>query len=338
MMQSFLPTMRHASRRVDRRGMDWNSSSLSFITGRRIHTSRPLRYAHPAEKTLLYPPTVSSNLIFYSPPKDGSPPYTLINADPATGRIGNWEPDHHDVEIENLRGKERSATLDTNGFQFFQGSPDHTSFMDEEEIKRQYYPEGVELVKRLTGARRVVPFDHTIRRHHPGEIDDAPSKRQPVPQVHVDQTPQSAVARVHKHLPAADVQSLLDRRFQIINLWRPIDHPALDWPLALCDYTSIDRETDVVPITLKYPDRDGETYGVKYSPRQKWKYLRGMGPDEFVLIKCFDSRDDGRTAVFTPHTAFQDPSTPEDAPFRESIELRLLVFYGDQLRTQSKMY
>ena len=41
----------------------------------------------------------------------------------------------------------------------------------------------------------------------------------------------------------------------------------------------------------------------------------------------YDSRDDGETAVFTSHTAFEDSSIPEGAPLRESIELRLLVFY-----------
>jgi hypothetical protein len=41
----------------------------------------------------------------------------------------------------------------------------------------------------------------------------------------------------------------------------------------------------------------------------------------------FDSVQDGSVAVLTPHTAFEDPSTPKDAPLRESIELRALVFY-----------
>ena len=46
-------------------------------------------------------------------------------------------------------------------------------------------------------------------------------------------------------------------------------------------------------------------------------------------IRSFDSKDDGRTAILTPHTAFDDASKPEGAPLRESIELRLLVFYDD---------
>ena len=105
--------------------------------------------------------------------------------------------------------------------------------------------------------------------------------------MHVDQTRASAIARVHRHLPPTDATTLLSRRFQIINLWRPIRYPALDHPLALCDYRSIDTKEDLVPSTLKYPDRDGETYGVKYNPNHRWKYVRGMTPDEVVLIKWY---------------------------------------------------
>jgi hypothetical protein len=32
-------------------------------------------------------------------------------------------------------------------------------------------------------------------------------------------------------------------------------------------------------------------------------------------------------AVRTPHTAFVDPQTPPDAPGRQSIEVRCLIFY-----------
>lgn len=78
---------------------------------------------------------------------------------------------------------------------------------------------------------------------------------------------------------------LLKHRFQIINLWRPISHPALDYPLALCDYRSIDSDKDLVPTTLKFPERDGETFSVQYNPAHRWKYVRGMKPDEIVLIK-----------------------------------------------------
>lgn len=273
--------------------------------------------------------TVSAELVYFVPPADGAKPWTDINSDIRRDGGRNWTKATHKVEIENLRGKEDTVSLDTTGFGYFRRPQKYTSFRDDAEIEREYYPESIALVKEITGASRVVPFDHTIRRHRPGEVDDGPTKRQPVPFVHVDQTAESSAARVRRHLPESDVPELLKRRFQIINLWRPIDHAAWDWPLALCDYRSIDVNNDLVPTTLKYPDRDGETLSVKFNPNHKWKYLKGMEPDEFVLIKCFDSKNDGKTAILTPHTAFDDPSKPEGAPLRESIELRLLVFYDE---------
>jgi hypothetical protein len=102
--------------------------------------------------------------------------------------------------------------------------------------------------------------------------------------VHVDQTTAAAIARVHRHLPAADAPKLLEGRFQIINLWRPIQNPAYDWPLALCDYSTVDQK-DLVPSRLIYQDREGETFNVRHNPSHQWYYVRGMRPEEYVLIK-----------------------------------------------------
>jgi len=49
--------------------------------------------------------------------------------------------------------------------------------------------------------------------------------------------------------------------------------------------------------------------------------------DEAILIKCYDSAEDGR-ARFTAHSAFEDPTAPADVLPRESIELRTLVFHA----------
>ncbi|KII85475.1 hypothetical protein PLICRDRAFT_56712 [Plicaturopsis crispa FD-325 SS-3] len=272
--------------------------------------------------------TTTAKLSYFEPPLDGSRPYNNINAGSNGYNDSNWvRAVKEDIPVENLRGREDSVTLDTAGFQFYRSPAKHTSFRNDDEIEREYYPESIELIKKLTGASRVVLFDHTIRRRRPGEIDDGPTKRQPVALVHVDQTPESAANRVRRHLPADDVPTLLSKRFQIINLWRPIGHAALDWPLALCDFRSVDVKNDLVPVALIYPDREGETFGVKYNAGHRWKYLRGMEPDEVALIKCFDTVQEDGTAWLTPHTGFEDPSTPEGAPLRESIELRALVFY-----------
>jgi hypothetical protein len=116
-------------------------------------------------------------------------------------------------------------------------------------------------------------------------------------------------------------------RVQIVNVWRPLRGPVQDAPLAVCHAPSV-APADLVPSDLVYPHRTGETYSVTYNPAHRWFYLRGMGTDEALLLKCYDSKTDGR-ARFTPHTAFDDPTAPADAPPRESIELRTLVFHRE---------
>ncbi|KAF5363159.1 hypothetical protein D9758_008342 [Tetrapyrgos nigripes] len=277
---------------------------------------------------LIQPSFVSATLNFFAPPSDGSRPSVDISLPVPKP---NYKNEPHVVEIENLRGNESSVSLDTAGFQFYNEAAKHKSFKNDEEIKREYYPESIELIKRLTGASRVVLFDHTVRRRRPGDSGADPAKRQPAAVVHGDQTARAARNRVLRHLPESESGELLKHRYQIINLWRPISHAALDWPLALADYRSIDTEKGLTPVAFVRPDREEnrETMGVSYNPGLKFKYLKGMTPDEIVLIKCYDSKDDGSVSIMTPHTAFEDPTTPSDAPFRESIELRALVFYED---------
>ncbi len=50
---------------------------------------------------------------------------------------------------------------------------------------------------------------------------------------------------------------------------------------------------------------------------------RACARDEAIVFKVYDSEKDGR-ARFTPHTSFDDPTTPPGAPPRQSIEARAL--------------
>ena len=125
-----------------------------------------------------------------------------------------------------------------------------------------------------------------IRRRRPGMIDNGPLNRQPVPFVHVDQTIESAIARFGRHLPSDQVEALLQGRFQVVNMWRPISHPAVDWPLALCDYRSLNVDEDLMEVMLKFADgSEAKNYSVKYNPNHRWVYKSAMEPEDFVLFK-----------------------------------------------------
>lgn len=178
-----------------------------------------------------------------------------------------------------------------------------------------------------TGASKVFIFDHTIRRPPSGGDDAAKAAatlRGPVQRVHVDQSYKAAPKRVTHHLPD-EADRLLKGRFQIINLWRPIKTIRKD-PLGVADAASV-PDSDLVPVQLVYPDRVGETLTVLPNENHRWFYLKEQQPDEVLLIKCFDSKTDGR-ARRVPHSAFVDESTINEEA-RESIEVRSLVFHPD---------
>jgi len=231
-----------------------------------------------------------------------------------------------EVEIRDVRPLAETLSLEQEGFQLLSAPTRLKDFDDEEAIRTQYYDEAIELLKTQTGATRVVVFDHTIRRRIPGAVERAKGvPRQPVPRVHNDYTVKSGPQRV-RDLLGDEAEELLKKRFAVINVWRPIRGPVLDAPLAITDASTI-AEGDLVATDLVYPDRTGEIYYVKFNPDHKWFYAPAMRNDEVLLIKCYDSINDGR-ARFVPHSAFVDPTTPAGAPPRESIELRTLVFFG----------
>jgi len=112
------------------------------------------------------PTSASANLSFFIEPEDGSKAYSRTTINPKTGqRDSNYRREERQVVIENLRGKEDTVSLDTTGFQYYKEPAKHTSFANDEEIKREYYPESIELIKKLTGASRVVLFDHSTSFH-----------------------------------------------------------------------------------------------------------------------------------------------------------------------------
>ena len=140
--------------------------------------------------------------------------------------------------------------------------------------------------------------------------------------MHIDQTYEAAVKRVHQLL-GADAPRLLQGRVRLVNLWRPIAHTVHHSPLGLSDWRTLDAR-DLVPVQYYYPDRTGATFSVRYNPAHRWWYLAQQTPAEVTLIKCYDSETD--RARLTPHTAFTDVGSPKEAPHRQSIEVRVLVF------------
>ena len=97
------------------------------------------------------------------PPADGSRAFQMISEDPISGQWErNFSYQTQEVHVENMRSKEDAVSLDTAGFQFYTIPAKYKGeFLDDEEIKREYYPESEELLKKVTGASKVVIFNHS---------------------------------------------------------------------------------------------------------------------------------------------------------------------------------
>jgi hypothetical protein len=233
------------------------------------------------------------------------------------------------MPIQNARKAPNDFSLDKQGFELRAHQTSVVDFYDREEVQRVYYPEVEQLLKAATGATRVVIFDHQVRCLPMAQRGER-GAREYAKIVHNDYTANSGPRRVRDHLPPAEAEELLKHRFAEINVWRPIRGPVESSPLAVCDAKSIEPQ-DFVPSDLVYPDKVGETYRFKHNPGHRWYYFPYLERTEAILLKCYDSKEDGR-ARFTAHTSFEDPTSGPEAAPRESIEVRALVFWPEQAR------
>src|SRR5205823_10303896 len=230
--------------------------------------------------------------------------------------------ERHRVGIANAR-EARDLALDQNGFVLVEHRTAVRDFFDVDELKRIYYPEVEKLVRAMSGAQRVLVFDHTLRSGDEAERE-AKLVREQVLSAHNDYTEWSGPQRV-RDLMGEEAAELLERRFAIIQVWRAIADPIRSNPLAMADARSVAPQ-DLLVAERRYPNRVGQTYRLRYNAAHRWFYFPEMRREEAIVFKVFDSAKDGR-ARFTPHTSFQDPATPPGAPPRQSIEARALAFF-----------
>ncbi len=246
------------------------------------------------------------------------------NPPPGTGlprRVGNYRD--FKVRIHDARPSARDFSLDRQAFILAHHDTMVRDFYDEADVKTRYHAEVEALVKRETGAAKVVVFDHTIR-----TADRAIERglRTPVRSVHNDYTEKSGPQRVRDLLPADEAEMRLKKRFAEYNVWRNISPDPVEMaPLGLVDSESI-APRDLAVCDLVYADRTGEIYQGVYNADHRWYYFPRMTRDEAILIKGYDSLKDGR-ARFSLHSAFDDPTSPADAKPRASIEVRTLAFF-----------
>jgi hypothetical protein len=269
-----------------------------------------------------HPQDITAQLKFMLP-MDGKPQIFMSpNHAQANERTGEFEM--VDLDISDARALGEDLQLDREGFELASCPTAVTDFYDAGQIEKIYYPECIALLKIRTGASDVHIFDHTLR------VQDEATRqmygtRLPVPVVHNDYTEKSGPQRVKDLLDEEKANKFLSGRFAMVNVWRSFGKSAEAYPLAVADGRTV-RQDDFIAVDIVYPDRTGEIYQNAHSKGQRWFYCSNMTRDEALLLKCFDSAEDGRTR-YTAHTGFENPGAPDSTPPRESIEVRTLLAF-----------
>lgn len=87
-----------------------------------------------------------------------------------------------------------------------------------------------------------------------------------------------------------------------LSIWRPIINEATpDWPLALCDFQSIDTVHDVLQNDIVYENHVGEDEVLLPNPDHRWFYLKDHCIDEILVWRNIDVPKGTRPRKLSPH-------------------------------------
>ncbi|OQO12597.1 hypothetical protein B0A48_02059 [Cryoendolithus antarcticus] len=233
--------------------------------------------------------------------------------------------------LHDVRDHFADLSLDTHGFQYVHAPTGFSTWTSQSDLTSSYLPELEHVLRdNVSGCDEILFYDLRTRHALPlgSRTAEGLSSNPFARQVHTDNTPSSALEKIQQ-LTDMKAEFLLRGRCRLINLWRPIKHPVYDCGLAVASGASL-REGDVRECERRRADTGAywDTMGVvQYRPGFEWFYLSNHSPDDVILFKNYDS-DDSVAAKICLHTAFDLPleSIPPNAPQRESIEVRALVF------------
>ncbi|KAK6428638.1 hypothetical protein LTR95_015215 [Oleoguttula sp. CCFEE 5521] len=233
--------------------------------------------------------------------------------------------------LHDVRERFTDLSLDSHGFQYVHAPTDFSAWTSQSDLTTTYLPDMERVLRdNVSGCDEILFYDLRTRHASPSGSRTAEglSSNPFARQVHTDNTPSSALEKIQQ-LTDMKAEFLLRGRCRLINLWRPIKHPVFDCGLAVASGASL-RAGDVKECERRRADTGAywDTMGVvQYRSGLEWYYLSNHSPDDVILFKNFDS-DKTVTAKICLHTAFDLPaeSIPLNAPQRESIEVRALVF------------
>ena len=273
---------------------------------------------------------------FHAGTTDNKPP--TLDFTPGHQHETNIKPSEEiTVEITDIRHYDPRTTLDVEGCEWVY-SPTTLREADlleddkdkvKHRVESAYFEECAKLVQQHTKASRAVAYNWRHRRlatnFVPGSAVGYSSK--PLATFHMDNDMVTAEMNLRRTLGDTEAERWLQKRWAIINVWRPVGDTVLQWPLALLDSHGIKAGENTESIFTKN-NYKSHFSALKYSPDFKFYYVDKLTTDEALLFVDYDSKKSSRLSGLA-HGAFQDHRSPDNAPLRRSIEVRVLVLWED---------
>ncbi len=195
-------------------------------------------------------------------------------------------------------------------------------------IEFDYWAEIMPLLRAHTGARDVLPIHASVVRFSASA--NRHEMMTPAGWAHLDYDGDEAAVQLGETIERSGRDVADFSRYVLYQTWRVLTDPPQDYPLAVCDWQTVDAG-DIVPLVyhVAAEQADGEevTYrsqGSRHSDRHKWWYFPDLTVDDVVVFVGFDSARGERPSSL--HVSFEDPTVSEPVP-RASIESRFFALF-----------
>jgi hypothetical protein len=247
-------------------------------------------------------------------------PYTMRYVPESEIPASNVVRERHQVSVSDMREIRETLSLDRNGFQIERlATPlPYEDFDSHEHIVGSYLSQLEDTLTRLF-PESTVDFVSYLVRKSANLISNYCSDRlqirkressfpystgrqytfgQPNIVAHIDATADDLIRQMERrHGSNADM--LFKQRAQYITIWKPLRGPLHDYPLALCDNSSVDFENDVEPQDIVDRHEVLENVHIYHRPHHRWYYLSGQEDSELLVFRQADtaSRKRGKSTA-----------------------------------------
>ncbi|KAL2279698.1 hypothetical protein FJTKL_13240 [Diaporthe vaccinii] len=231
-----------------------------------------------------------------------------------------WE--EAQIQVQDLRDDAQSYRPDSHGFAVCH-LPGFTQLSDRAIISDEYIPVIKKMLKaELEDVGTMFAFGWRIRESNSEvkagsriNFGDQTQPLLPSNYAHIDTSPISVIQRIQQSFPN-DEAKILRQRVRAVKY--PLTHPVDEWPLAVCDGTTVSPD-DLIETDSIRQGSVSTHYYVRHNPGQRWYFLNRQTPEEALIFKHFDSKP-GVEAPYTIHSSIKQLWPVENPRPRQSIE------------------